>query len=201
MLQRTSLVTLGVRNRPRAIAFCRGTGWSPHSRSVEGKIAFPDLDGIVIALCSRPKLAVGSLCTTREGGAGSPSPTTPGRAGRGRRGVRRCRCIRRSARSPRGADGVGRMLRRLRRPGWAPVGGRAQSWLATSRRRARRARLISGVAVCAVAATGSASAVSGLTARTCAPTSGDGTAGTGVRCETAPASSRMGRQTRDPQPG
>lgn len=55
--QRLSLVTLGVADLERAIAFYGALGWRPHGSSVEGEVAFYDLGGSVLALWSRAALA------------------------------------------------------------------------------------------------------------------------------------------------
>jgi len=60
MRQRLSLVTLGVADLHRAIAFYRALGWEPHSRSVPGEVAFYQAGGMVVALWSRTALAADS---------------------------------------------------------------------------------------------------------------------------------------------
>jgi len=57
MDQRISLVTLGVADLDRAIAFYRAIGWEPHPRSVVGEVAFYQAGGLVFALWSRASLA------------------------------------------------------------------------------------------------------------------------------------------------
>ncbi|WP_454130050.1 VOC family protein [Microbacterium aurum] len=57
MDQRISLVTLGVADLDRSIAFYRAIGWEPHPRSVAGEIAFYQAGGLVFALWSRVSLA------------------------------------------------------------------------------------------------------------------------------------------------
>jgi len=57
MQQRITLVTLGVGDLDRAIAFYSALGWSAHPSSVEGEVAFFDLGGMVLALWDRKKLA------------------------------------------------------------------------------------------------------------------------------------------------
>jgi catechol 2,3-dioxygenase-like lactoylglutathione lyase family enzyme len=55
--QRLSLLTLGVADLERAIAFYAALGWRRHASSVEGEVAFYDLGGSVLALWSRAALA------------------------------------------------------------------------------------------------------------------------------------------------
>jgi len=57
MQQRIALVTLGVGDLERAIAFYSALGWRPHATSVEGEVAFFDVGGMVLALWDRKKLA------------------------------------------------------------------------------------------------------------------------------------------------
>lgn len=60
MQQRMTLVTLGVKDLDRAIAYYSRLGWMPHPTSVEGEVAFFDLGGMVLALWDRQKLAADS---------------------------------------------------------------------------------------------------------------------------------------------
>lgn len=60
MEQRLSLVTLGIRDLERAIAFYRALGWEPHPSSVAGEVAFYQTGGIVVALWSRDALSADS---------------------------------------------------------------------------------------------------------------------------------------------
>ena len=60
MQQRVSLITLGVADLERAIAFYRDLGWTPHAGSVDGEVAFYQAGGLVVALWSRASLAVDS---------------------------------------------------------------------------------------------------------------------------------------------
>lgn len=57
MEQRITLVTLGVQDLTRAIAFYGALGWRPHASSVDGEVAFFDTGGAVVALWSRDALA------------------------------------------------------------------------------------------------------------------------------------------------
>ena len=58
MEPRITLVTLGVADLARAVRFYRdGLGWTPSSASVEGDVAFFQLNGMVLALWGRDKLA------------------------------------------------------------------------------------------------------------------------------------------------
>jgi catechol 2,3-dioxygenase-like lactoylglutathione lyase family enzyme len=55
---RITLITLGVADLARAVAFYRdGLGWVPSKASVEGDVAFFQLNGMVLALWSRADLA------------------------------------------------------------------------------------------------------------------------------------------------
>ena len=60
MDQRVSLITLGVDDVTRAVAFYRALGWEPHSSSVPGDIAFYQAGGMAFALWSRALLAADS---------------------------------------------------------------------------------------------------------------------------------------------
>lgn len=60
MRQRLTLVTLGVGDLARAIAFYTALGWRAHPTSVEGEVAFFDMGGTVVALWNRKKLAADS---------------------------------------------------------------------------------------------------------------------------------------------
>lgn len=60
MRQRLTLVTLGVGDLARAIAFYTALGWRAHPTSVEGEVAFFDMGGAVVALWDRKKLAADS---------------------------------------------------------------------------------------------------------------------------------------------
>ncbi len=58
MDQRITLITLGVADLDRAIRFYRdGLGWVPSGSSVEGEIAFFQLNGMVLGLWPRTLLA------------------------------------------------------------------------------------------------------------------------------------------------
>jgi uncharacterized protein len=58
MEPRVSLITLGVVDLDRALAFYRdGLGWTLSSASVEGEVAFIQLNGMALALWSRRLLA------------------------------------------------------------------------------------------------------------------------------------------------
>ncbi|HET7828627.1 MAG TPA: VOC family protein [Candidatus Limnocylindrales bacterium] len=58
MEPRVSLITLGVTNLQRSLSFYRdGLGWRLSSASVEGDVAFIQLNGIALALWSREELA------------------------------------------------------------------------------------------------------------------------------------------------
>ncbi|MGP6204221.1 VOC family protein [Microbacterium sp. F2] len=70
MEQRLSLITLGVADLERAIAFYRGLGWEPHPGSVPGVVAFYQLDGFAFALWSRAELAADSMVDDSGGWGG-----------------------------------------------------------------------------------------------------------------------------------
>jgi uncharacterized glyoxalase superfamily protein PhnB len=58
MEQRVTLITLGVADLGRAVAFYRdGLGWVPSASSQEGEVAFFQLNGCVLALWWRHLLA------------------------------------------------------------------------------------------------------------------------------------------------
>ncbi|MDQ3835063.1 MAG: VOC family protein [Actinomycetota bacterium] len=58
MEPRVSLITLGVRDLERAVAFYRdGLGWPLSGASVEGEVAFLRIGGTVLALWGREALA------------------------------------------------------------------------------------------------------------------------------------------------
>ena len=58
MEPRVTLITLGVRNLERAVAFYEdGLGWPLSSASVEGEVAFFKTGGTVLALWGREALA------------------------------------------------------------------------------------------------------------------------------------------------
>lgn len=70
MQQRVSLITLGVADLDRSIAFYRGLGWHPHTASVAGEVAFYQAGGMVVALWSRSELAADSRVDDGGGGWG-----------------------------------------------------------------------------------------------------------------------------------
>jgi catechol 2,3-dioxygenase-like lactoylglutathione lyase family enzyme len=70
MRQRVGLVTLGVRDLARSLAFYRALGWRESSRSVPGDVAFFDVGGAVLALWSRDLLAEDSAVTDSGGWGG-----------------------------------------------------------------------------------------------------------------------------------
>jgi catechol 2,3-dioxygenase-like lactoylglutathione lyase family enzyme len=70
MKQRVSLVTLGVNDLARSLAFYRALGWHESSRSVEGEVAFFDLGCSVFALWSRAELAADSAVSDGGGWGG-----------------------------------------------------------------------------------------------------------------------------------
>ncbi len=70
MEQRLTLVTLGVTDLERAIAFYRGLGWEPHPNSVEGEVAFYQLGGTALALWWRSSLAEDSRVEDAGGWGG-----------------------------------------------------------------------------------------------------------------------------------
>jgi uncharacterized protein len=71
MDQRVTLVTLGVADLQRAIAFYRdGLGWTPSGSSIEGEIAFFQLNGLALALWPRTLLAEDARLTDDGGWGG-----------------------------------------------------------------------------------------------------------------------------------
>ena len=70
MEQRVSLITLGVRDLARSLAFYRALGWEPHTSSVPGEVAFFDAGGMVVALWARAELAADSAVEDSGGWGG-----------------------------------------------------------------------------------------------------------------------------------
>ncbi|MDL5350056.1 VOC family protein [Microbacterium sp. zg-YB36] len=70
MQQRLSLITLGVADLQRSIAFYRVLGWEPHPSSVAGQIAFYQAGGMVLGLWSRAALAADSGVSDSGGWGG-----------------------------------------------------------------------------------------------------------------------------------
>lgn len=70
MEQRLTLVTLGVANLDRAVAFYRALGWREHRSSVAGEVAFFDTGGQVLALWGRAELAADSAVVDGGGWGG-----------------------------------------------------------------------------------------------------------------------------------
>jgi catechol 2,3-dioxygenase-like lactoylglutathione lyase family enzyme len=70
MRQRVGLVTLGVGDLARSLAFYRALGWRESSRSVPGDVAFFDLGGTVLALWDRGLLATDSTVIDSGGWGG-----------------------------------------------------------------------------------------------------------------------------------
>ena len=68
MEQRVSLVTLGVRDLQRSVAFYRALGWAPREDEHDDVFFFP-AGGLVVALWDRGALAEDS-CVTDGGGWG-----------------------------------------------------------------------------------------------------------------------------------
>ena len=68
---RVSLITLGVADLDRALAFYRdGLGWALSSASVEGDVAFIQLNGMALGLWSRTLLAEDARLPVDEGWGG-----------------------------------------------------------------------------------------------------------------------------------
>ncbi|HSU14929.1 VOC family protein [Longimicrobium sp.] len=68
MEPRISLVTLGVEDLARSVAFYRdGLGWPMSGASVEGTVAFFRAGGVVLALYPRPLLAADASLPDRHG--------------------------------------------------------------------------------------------------------------------------------------
>jgi len=71
MEQRLSLVTLGVADLARALAFYRALGWRQHEeQSDPGQVAFFQAGGIVVALWDRAALAADSAVDDGGGWGG-----------------------------------------------------------------------------------------------------------------------------------
>jgi catechol 2,3-dioxygenase-like lactoylglutathione lyase family enzyme len=71
MEPRITLITLGVGDLERALAFYRdGLGWRPSASSVEGEVAFFQLNGCVLGLWPRPLLAEDARVADRGGWGG-----------------------------------------------------------------------------------------------------------------------------------
>lgn len=69
MEQRLGLVTLGVADLERAVAFYGALGWEPGNEVVEQGVAFFQSGGMIVALWSREELAADSAVSD-EGGWG-----------------------------------------------------------------------------------------------------------------------------------
>jgi predicted lactoylglutathione lyase len=70
MQQRVSLITLGVADLERAIAFYQALGWVVSPKSVPGEVAFFQAGGMVVALWSRASLAEDSVVVDTGGWGG-----------------------------------------------------------------------------------------------------------------------------------
>jgi catechol 2,3-dioxygenase-like lactoylglutathione lyase family enzyme len=71
MEPRVSLITLGVADLERSLTFYRdGLGWTLSSASVEGDVAFIQLNGIALGLWSRQLLAEDARLPLDEGWGG-----------------------------------------------------------------------------------------------------------------------------------
>src|SRR3954447_3435872 len=73
MEQRLSLITLGVADLDRAVAFYRSLGWAPGNDYAAHGVAFFQLPGLVFALWSRDELAADSAVED-TGGWGGVTP-------------------------------------------------------------------------------------------------------------------------------
>jgi uncharacterized protein len=71
MEQRLSLLTLGVRDLERAVAFYGALGWTPANDWREQDVAFFQAGGIVVALWWRDQLAADSGVVECEGWGGA----------------------------------------------------------------------------------------------------------------------------------
>jgi predicted lactoylglutathione lyase len=69
MDQRVSLITLGVADLERAVAFYEAMGWSPANDWREQHVAFFQCVGMVFALWDRDELAADSATTAHPPGA------------------------------------------------------------------------------------------------------------------------------------
>jgi catechol 2,3-dioxygenase-like lactoylglutathione lyase family enzyme len=70
MDQRLSLVTLGVSDLPRAVAFYRALGWAPGNDVAAQDVAFFQAVGMIVALWHRDELAKDSGVTDGGGWGG-----------------------------------------------------------------------------------------------------------------------------------
>ncbi len=71
MEPRITLVTLGVADLERSLAFYRdGLGWTPSSASVAGEVAFFQANGLVLALWPRHLLAADARLAADDGWGG-----------------------------------------------------------------------------------------------------------------------------------
>jgi len=73
MEQRVSLITLGVRDLPRAVAFYGALGWTPNNDVEAQDVAFFQGSGTIIALWHRDELAADSTVED-SGGWGGVTP-------------------------------------------------------------------------------------------------------------------------------
>ena len=135
---RLSIVTLGVADLDRAIAFYEALGWQRKSASIEGSIAWFGTADSTIGLFPWDELAHdANLPPERTGAVRRDHARHQRREPRGRHGrARRGRRRRRHAPQAGDAGGLGRHLGLLRGPGRPPVGGRPQSRLPDRRRMA-----------------------------------------------------------------
>jgi catechol 2,3-dioxygenase-like lactoylglutathione lyase family enzyme len=69
MEQRVSLITLGVADLPRAVAFYAALGWAPGNDWQAQEVAFFQCGGMVVALWDRDELARDSGTTANAPGA------------------------------------------------------------------------------------------------------------------------------------
>ena len=70
MEQRVSLITLGVGDLPRAVAFYEALGWKPANDVAKQDVAFFETGGLVFALWHRDELAADSGVTDGGGWGG-----------------------------------------------------------------------------------------------------------------------------------
>jgi uncharacterized protein len=70
MEQRVSLITLGVRDLQRAVAFYEALGWRPGNDVAAQGVAFFQMPGVIVALWSREELAEDSVVADSGGWGG-----------------------------------------------------------------------------------------------------------------------------------
>ena len=126
MEQRLSVVTLGVADLERALRFYEALGWKRGNKHPE--VVFFQLNGMVLALFSRERLAADAQAAGRRAAASaaSRSPTARAAARRSTRSWREAEARGARILKPRRGRLLGRLFRLFRRPGRPPLGGRLE---------------------------------------------------------------------------